>query len=76
MTSPSEQLTEDERMRLAAHLARKIFEAPAGANPNDVKRIAYRGCTVGSAGAERDYGGSCEESLTRILFRALQDYQP
>lgn len=68
--------TEDERIRMARFLARRVFEAPAGANPNDVQRIAYRGCTVGSAGAERDYGGSCEESLTGILYRALQDYQP
>jgi hypothetical protein len=66
----------DEHMRLAAFLARKVFEAPAGANPKDVQRIAYRGCTVGSFGAERDYGGSNEVSLTGILFRALQDYQP
>lgn len=68
-------MTAQEAMLLAAFLARKVFEAPVGANPNDVQRIAYRGCTVGSSGAERDYGGSGEESLTGILFRALQDYQ-
>lgn len=72
----SDPVTEDECMQMARFLARKVFEAPAGANPNDVQRIAYRGCTVGSTGAERDYGGSCEESLTGILFSALQDYQP
>ena len=66
---------DDEYMRLARYLARKVFEAPAGANPNDVQRIAYRGCVVGSSGAERDYGGSCETSLTGILFSALRDYQ-
>lgn len=65
----------DEHMRMATFLARKVFEAPAGANPNDVQRIAYRGCTVGSAGAERDYGGSNEDSLTEILFRALEAYR-
>lgn len=72
MTSP---LSADEHRRIAAFLARKVFEAPVGANPNDVQRIAYRGCTVGSSGAERDYGGSNEDSLTDILFQALEAYR-
>lgn len=70
MTNP----TEEERLYLAQFLARKIFEAPAGANPNDVQRIAYRGCVVGSHGAERDYGGSNEDSLAKILFDALEGF--
>jgi hypothetical protein len=65
--------TEDEY--LAAFLARKVFEGPAGANPNDVQRIAYRGCVVGSSGAERDYGGSNEQSLTDILREALKVFR-
>lgn len=72
------EVSEDERRRdfyLSQFLARKVFEAPVGANPNDVQRIAYRGCVVGSHGAERDYGGSNEHSLTGILHQALEAFR-
>lgn len=75
MNEPRNPSSDEEIMRLAAYLARQVFESPAGCNPNDVQRIAYRGCTVGSAGKERDYGGSCETSLRGILFTALRNYQ-
>ena len=74
MTDEVPVRTEDQ-YRLAEFLARKVFEAPEGCNPNDVQRIAYRGCVVGSAGAERDYGGSNEESLTAILHKALLEFR-
>ena len=64
---------DNNSMRLAQYLARKVFEAPAGASQNSVKRIAYRGAADTTKG-ETDYGGSCEESLAAILYRALEDY--
>lgn len=57
---------QSSKEQLAKYLARKVFECPAGSEPDDVRRIQFRG--VG----EIDMGGLCEAALARVLLKALE----
>jgi hypothetical protein len=53
---------------LANRLAREIFEAPHGIEPDAVRRIQFKG---GRAMDETDLGGFCEAALADHLFEVL-----
>lgn len=57
-------MTDDE---LARYLARRIFEAPYGCEPDQVQRIQFRGH------GESDMGGFCESALAEHILAALQE---
>lgn len=59
----------DDQRKLAKYLARKIFEAPHGCDPDEVKRLQFRGL------GERDMGGLCEGALSNFIRQALRDYK-
>lgn len=55
--------------RLAVHLARRIFEAPYGCDPDQTQRIQFRGP------GESDMGGLCESALVNVIAEALENFK-
>lgn len=55
--------------KMAVYLARKIFEAPIGCEPDKVQRIQFRGYD------ESDMGGFCESALVTAIREALEALQ-
>jgi hypothetical protein len=53
---------------LADRLAREIFEAPQGIEPDVVRRIQFKG---GRSMDETDLGGFCESALADHIWTAL-----
>jgi hypothetical protein len=54
----------------AKRLARTIFEAPYGIDPNKVQRIQFKG---GQSPNETDLGGLCEGALADLIKRFLDN---
>lgn len=65
----NEPIPKEKQRRLARYIARKIFEAPYGCKPKDVRRIEFR--AVGG----RSMGGFCESALAQHIAEAMETFK-